>query len=90
MTAADKTPAIEEFSLDSQDVGQSEFNMPEAKLGLAKCILLALAMFVGAIFLSAFITDGTLSSRGEKIIDNIFQSIVPIASMVIGYYFAKD
>lgn len=78
----------EEFSLAAQDVG--DFNISEAKIGLAKSILLVLALFVGAVFASAFVADGGLTSRGEKIIDNILQSIIPIVSMVIGYYFAKD
>ena len=90
MSAPSGNKTSEEFSLETQDVGVSEFNMSEAKIELAKMVLLSLAMFVGVVFLSALIPEGVLTQRGEKIIDNILQSIVPIVSMVIGYYFAKD
>lgn len=80
----------EDIRLDVEDIGQPTFNMPEAKIGLAKAVLFFLFILVAASFFTAFIPEEYISPQGKKLIDSIYQSIVPIASMVIGYYFAKD
>lgn len=82
--------AKEEFELDGVDVGEPTFNLPEAKLGLAKLVLLFLFILVALCYLTSFIPDQYVTARSIKFSENIYQGIVPIVSMVIGYYFAKD
>ena len=80
----------EDFELDVIDVGVPSFNFPEAKLGLAKLVLLFLFILIAFAFLTSFIPDSYTTDRSVKFSENIYQAIVPIVSMVIGYYFAKD
>ncbi|MDI3205409.1 hypothetical protein [Pseudomonas shahriarae] len=80
----------EDISLNVEGMGQPNFNMPEAKIGLAKLVLFFLFVLVAIAISTIYIPDEMLSDRDIKLIDNVYQSIVPIASMVIGYYFAKD
>ena len=80
----------EDISLNVEGMGQPNFNMPEAKLGLAKLVLFFLFALVVIAISTICMPDEMLSDRDIKLIDNVYQSIVPIASMVIGYYFAKD
>lgn len=80
----------EKFELGGIDVGEPSFNMPEAKLGLAKLVLFFLFLLVIFAYLTSFIPDSYVTERSIKFSENIYQGIVPIVSMVIGYYFAKD
>lgn len=82
--------AQEDFKLDSADMGEPSFNMPEAKLGLAKLVLLFLFILIAFAYLTSLIPDSYVNDRFTKFSENIYQAIVPIVSMVIGYYFAKD
>ncbi|UST80144.1 hypothetical protein [Pseudomonas siliginis] len=80
----------EDFELGGIDVGTASFNMPEAKLGLAKLVLLFLFSLIAFAFLTSFLPDQYVTDRSTKLSENIYQSIVPMVSMIIGYYFAKD
>lgn len=83
-------PDEEKFSLDDQDVGVSEFNMPEAKINLARWILASFFILILLAFITTLLPETLINARSGKFVESIFQSIVPMASMVIGYYFAKD
>lgn len=80
----------EKFSLDDQDVGVSSFNMTEAKITLAKRILASFFVLVLIAFITTLLPECWVNPHSSKFVESIFQSIVPMASMVIGYYFAKD
>lgn len=71
-------------------VGEPTFNMPEAKIGLAKRILLAIFYLILMTYVVSFLPDDYVTQRSIKFAEGIYQSVVPIAAMVIGYYFAKD
>jgi len=71
-------------------VGEPNFNMPQAKIELAKYVLTALFILVLLIFACSFIPDCFVTERAKKLSENIYQSAVPIVSMILGYYFAKD
>ena len=80
----------EQFSLDDQDVGVSSFNMTEAKITLAKRILASFFILIFIAFTTTLMPADWVNPQSSKFVESIFQSIVPMASMVIGYYFAKD
>lgn len=80
----------EDITLNVAAMGEPSFNMPEAKLGLAKSILLFLFLLVAFAFLTSLLPDQYVTPRFIKFSDNIYQGVVPVVSMVIGYYFAKD
>jgi hypothetical protein len=71
-------------------VGEPSFNMPEAKIALAKIILGALFVLVLVTYAVSFIPDKFVTERSAKFAEGLYQGIVPIVSMIIGYYFAKD
>jgi branched-subunit amino acid transport protein len=71
-------------------VGEPDFNMPKAKIELAKYVLAALFFLVVLLFACSFIPDCFVTERAKKLSENIYQSLVPIVSMILGYYFAKD
>jgi hypothetical protein len=79
-----------QLKLDNTVVGEPTFNMPEAKIALAKLVLGALFFLVLLTYVVSFIPDEYVTDRSSKFAENIYQGIVPIVSMVIGYYFAKD
>lgn len=79
-----------DIKLNLEDMGDPSFNMPEAKIALAKKILIALFILVLLTYLPNFIPDEWINPRAVKFSETIYDGIVPIASMIIGYYFAKD
>ncbi|UZS67206.1 hypothetical protein [Pseudomonas syringae] len=81
---------LNDIQLNIDAIGEPSFNMPEAKLGLAKSVLLFLFILVAFSYLTSFIPDVYVTERAKKFSENIYQGIVPVVSMVIGYYFAKD
>jgi hypothetical protein len=82
---------IQEISADFDSiVGEPLFNMPQAKIELAKYVLAALFSLVVILFACSFIPDCFVTERAKKLSENIYQSVVPIVSMILGYYFAKD
>ena len=78
-----------QLSLDGI-VGEPSFNLPEAKLRLAKLILFFLFSLVIIICILNLVPDEYITARAVKFTDNLYQGIVPVVSVVIGYYFAKD
>ncbi|GEM_PF-5416480 len=81
---------IKEIDLDLEEVGQADFNMPQAKIELAKCVLLCLFLLIIAIYACSFFPENIVPERAKKLSENIYQSVVPVVSMILGYYFAKD
>jgi hypothetical protein len=71
-------------------VGEPSFNMPEAKIALAKIVLGALFSLVLITYAVSFIPNEYVTERSTKFAESLYQGLVPIVSMVIGYYFAKD
>ena len=87
---SDVTVGTEDIRINVAAMGEPSFNMPEAKLGLAKTVLLFLFGLVAFAFATSLIPDQYVTDRFIKFSDNIYQGVVPVVSMVIGYYFAKD
>lgn len=82
---------LEEIKVDFDSiVGEPDFNMPRAKIELAKVVLGALFFLVVLLYACSFIPDCFITERAKKLSENIYQSVVPIVSMILGYYFAKD
>lgn len=78
------------FNLQDVDVGDASFDLDKERLALAKYILLALLLFNVLVFLVNIMPDCLFSDRLKDLSGSIFQSSVPIASLVIGYYFGKS
>lgn len=82
---------LQEIKADLDGVlGEPSWNMPKAKIELAKWVLAALFILILLVFGLSFIPDCYVSERAKKLSENIYQSVVPIVSMILGYYFAKD
>ncbi|MCO8160996.1 hypothetical protein NJC38_02370 [Pseudomonas sp. 21LCFQ010] len=82
---------LQEFKVNLDGiVGEPSFNMPQAKLELARAVLGGLFFLIILIFACSFIPDCFVTERAKKLSENIYQSLVPIVSMILGYYFAKD
>jgi len=78
------------FNLKDVDVGDASFDLDKERLTLAKHILLALLLFNVLVFVVNIMPDCLFSDRLKDMSNSIFQSSVPIASLVIGYYFGKS
>lgn len=78
------------FNLKDVDVGDASFDLDKERLALAKHILLALLLFNILVFMVNIMPDCYFSDRLKDLSSSIFQSSVPIASLVIGYYFGKS
>lgn len=84
--------ALEEVRLIDieQDIGTPSFNINEAKLSLARSILLCLFLLV--IFMISFRISPHYIHDGDakELFNTLLQSIIPMSSLIIGYYFGSN
>lgn len=79
-----------ELSTVENKLGSAEFDINKEKFELARGILLCL--FILTIFIISIrispenIDDGNI----KELFTTIFQSIVPMSSLIIGYYFGSN
>lgn len=85
------SPSLEVIELDRVEdkLGTADFNMTKEKFSLAKNILLFLFVLT-IIIIMIRVEPGNKDSDGIKeLFNTVFQSIVPMSSLVIGYYFGS-
>lgn len=84
--------SVEEYKLAEVNIGANEvkFDLGKEKMSLARSILFFIWLSIALIFVISFVPDGYFTGRAQSVADNIIQSSIPIASLVIGYYFGKD
>lgn len=72
------------------DVGTPEVNMHEAKLDLAKNILLCLFLTTIVFGLITVQPENILKKEYRDLFDSLMKSIIPMSSLIIGYYFGSN
>jgi hypothetical protein len=73
------------------DIGAIEFNLSKERFALAKLILSSLFWITIFIIILRITPENINNNNSKELFNTIFQSIVPMASLVIGYYFgSKD
>jgi len=80
---------IKNINIKDVDVGSPSFDMDKERLNLARHILLAILLLNVLVYAVNIFPDCIVTDRLKDLSGNIFQSSVPIASLVIGYYFGK-
>jgi len=82
---------LELIHIDSvEDVlGDAEFDITKEKFSLAKNILFYLFLLTLGIILTRIIFGSRSGDDIKDTFSTVFQSIVPMSSLVIGYYFGS-
>lgn len=73
----------------SESLGGADFDIDKERFNLAANILNGFFWLVIFLIVIAIVPDGFLNQRVESIFNAVFQSVVPIASLIIGYYFGS-
>ena len=87
----ESSSGIEVIKLDSVEdkLGTADFNMAKEKFSLAKNILLFLFALTIVIIMIRVEPGNKGSDEIKELYNTVFQSIVPMSSLVIGYYFGS-
>lgn len=82
---------LEYINIESvEDVlGDADFDIAKEKFSLAKNILLCLFSLTILIIIVRAIFGSRTGDDVKDIFSTVFQSIVPMSSLVIGYYFGS-
>jgi len=85
------TSNIEVIDLDvvEDNLGNADFNIAKEKFSLAKNILLFLFWLTIFIIIIRVTPENKDSNGIKELFNTVFQSIVPMSSLVIGYYFGS-
>lgn len=89
---SNQTP-LETFNIQTigDELGDLEFNIEKERFALAKWILLYLFLFIVSLTIYRLFSEGSDKTITKEIFDTVFHSVVPITSLIIGYYFgSKD
>lgn len=82
---------IETIDLGSvgDNLGNADFDIAKERFILARDILLYLFCLVIFIIILRVLPENTNNDSVREVFSTIFQSVVPIASLIIGYYFGS-
>lgn len=75
---------------NEESLGTVEFNLPHARFQMAKWVLISLFGLLCFLIAYRIFPDGNPSEDMRKVFDKAFDSIVPIASLILGYYFGSS
>lgn len=70
-------------------LGDADFDIAKERFALAKDILLYLFCLLIFLIIVRIFPDNIKNEEIKELFNTIFQSIVPIASLIIGYYFGS-
>ncbi|MBN3074472.1 hypothetical protein H4F33_20720 [Pectobacterium brasiliense] len=71
------------------NLGNADFDIAKERFILARDILLYLFCLIVFIIILRVIPENSNSESVKEVFSTIFQSVVPIASLIIGYYFGS-
>ena len=78
------------FDVENQ-LGQADFDIAKERFTLARDILLCLFLLILFLSIIRMLPTNNDNKEVKEVFDTVFQSAVPIASLIIGYYFgSKD
>jgi len=82
---------IEHIDIESFEyaLGDADFDMAKEKFSLAKNILLCLFLLTIIMIVIRSFFGSRTGEDVKDIFSTVFQSIVPMSSLVIGYYFGS-
>jgi hypothetical protein len=87
----DQNSRIETIDIEmfENKLGTADFNIAKERFILARDILLYLFCLVVFIIIIRVLPENSQNEDIKEVFNAIFQSIVPIASLIIGYYFGS-
>lgn len=92
----DNTVELPDVNIETIDIGNFEnqlgdadFDIAKERFALAKDILLYLFCLLIFLILIRILPENIKNNEIKELFNTIFQSIVPIASLIIGYYFGS-
>lgn len=82
---------VEEIYVSSVEdsLGTADFDIDKERFNLARDILVHLFWFIVAMVIVIAMPGMASNADFKDVFNTIFQSIVPIASLIIGYYFGS-
>ena len=80
-----------ETELESVDPTKSlGFDLPLARFQMARWVLICLFGLICFLIIYRIAPDGNASEDVKSVFDKVFDSVVPIASLILGYYFGSS
>lgn len=71
------------------NLGSAEFDIDRERFALARGILLCLFMLTIFIISIRIAPENIKNDNVKELFNTIFQSVVPMSSLIIGYYFGS-
>lgn len=78
-----------ELSNVENKLGSAEFDIDKERFALARGILLCLFLLTLFIISVRIAPDNIKDDNIKELFNTIFQSVVPMSSLIIGYYFGS-
>lgn len=69
---------------------KADFDLPHARFQMAKWVLISLFGFICFLIAFRIFPDGSASDDVKAVVDKCIDIIVPIASLILGYYFGSS
>lgn len=66
------------------------FDLPHARFQMARWVLICLFGLLCFLIAYRIFPDGNATDNVKEVFDKVFDSIVPIASLILGYYFGSS
>ncbi|WP_336292031.1 hypothetical protein [Cronobacter dublinensis] len=69
---------------------RADFDLPHARFQMAKWVLISLFAFICFLIAFRIFPDGQPTDDVKAVVDKCIDIIVPIASLILGYYFGSS
>ncbi|WP_157060499.1 hypothetical protein [Pantoea sp. A4] len=80
----------EDRSLLEVEEKYNNFHLPHARFQMARWVLICLFGLICFLIAYRIFPDGSASEDVKTVFNKVFDSVVPIASLILGYYFGSS
>lgn len=82
--------SLETINIENIDLGSADFDINKERFALARWILLYLFILIAVLILFRLAPEHIEKDSVKELFNTVFQSVIPIASLIIGYYFGSN
>ncbi|WP_455865398.1 hypothetical protein [Pantoea agglomerans] len=88
--SVDEDVSLDAAQNDLDPAKEAGFNLPHARFQMAKWVLISLFGFICFLVAFRIFPNGSASVDVIAVVDKCIDIIVPIASLILGYYFGSS
>ncbi|HCI5685033.1 TPA: hypothetical protein NPO65_003284 [Klebsiella variicola subsp. variicola] len=85
-----KEPFTVNLADEEQEVGDIQFNLPLARFQMAKWVLICLFGLIVFLIFWRIAPDAQPKQDIIEVFNKVFDSVIPIGSLILGYYFGSS